>query len=126
MRQLFGAGVLAVVAFVWLAPAGRAAAADFPTGTFTTKIMGMDLDLAFDGKGKFTVSVKDKVEVEGSYKATKDQIEFQDEKGPMADKSAGPGTYKWKLDGKKLTFTKVKDKNPGRAGALTEGAWTKK
>ena len=46
--------------------------------------------------------------------------------GPFADKAAGPGTYKWKLDGDKVMFTKVKDKSEGRSGALTAGAWERK
>lgn len=65
-------------------------------------------------------------EVEGTYKVTKDEIEFTDEKGTNADKAAGPGTYKWKLDGDKVTFTKVKDKSKGRSEALTAGAWERK
>src|SRR5262249_13611513 len=109
-----------------LAAAGPASAADFPKGTFT--ITGPDKAtwaVTFDGKGKYTVSRDGEVGVEGAYKASKDEISFTDEKGRFSVEKT-TGTYKWKLDGKKLSFTKVKDDSKGRATILTSGPWTKK
>ena len=120
-------GMFAASAFLCLTTNGTATAADFPKGIFTLKGPdGAVWAMKVDGKDKFTVSRDGKEAVEGSYKATKDEIEFTDEKGPAADKAAGPGTYKWKLDGDKINFTKVKDKSEGRAGAITAGAWERK
>ena len=127
MYHLRCIGMFAATAFLWIAATGTATAADFPKGTFTLKETKDDSwAVKFDGTGKFTVTLNGKEEVEGTYKVTKDEIEFTDEKGLNADKAAGPGTYKWKLDGDKVTFTKVKDKSEGRSGALTAGAWERK
>ena len=102
-------------------------AGEFPTGKFTNKGPdGNTWTISFDGKGKVTVFREDKEVVKVDYKVTKDEIEFSNETGEIADKDAKPGTYKWKLDGKKLTFTKIKDDAEGRAQALTSGSWEKK
>jgi len=81
--------------------------------------------LKFDEKGRFALTDKDgKTLVEGAYKVTKDQIEFTDEKGPFAAKDAKPGKYKWKLEEKKLSFTKVEDESEGRSKGITGTTWT--
>jgi hypothetical protein len=51
-------------------------------------------------------------------------LEFKDEKGSIASKDAKPGKYKWKLDDKKLTFTKVEDESEGRSKGITGTTWT--
>jgi hypothetical protein len=110
-----------------LVATGQSAAAEFPTGTFTlTTKDGAAWAVAFTDKGKFTVSRNGAVAAEGSYRVTGDQIEVTDEKGPKAATVNKSGTYKWKLDGKKLTFTRVKDEAGGRAAVITAGAWEKK
>jgi len=127
MHHLRYIATFAASALLWAATTAPATAADFPKGTFTLK--GPDGDtweVTVDGKVKFIVTRGGKEVVEGTYKVTKDEIEFTDEKGPVADKDAGPGTYTWKQDGDKVTFTKVKDKSEGRSGALTAGAWVRK
>src|SRR5205807_1078337 len=85
---------------------GAASAADFPKGTFSTEQDGIAWSIKFDDGGKFTVTRVDELVVEGKFKVTKDEIELSGETGPRADQGAKPGTYTWKLDGKKLTFTK--------------------
>jgi len=119
--------VAVAVAFLCLGEMHPAGAAEFPSGTFTLKDAGGTMwALRFDGKDKITVSRAGKEVVEGTYKVIKDEIEFTDEKGPFAGAGeAKTGTYKWKRDGDKLTFTKVKDQNRGRATVLTADAWEK-
>jgi hypothetical protein len=125
MRLIRLIPVLAVVG-LWLV-AGRAAAADFPKGTFTIKASDAMWAVTFDGKGKFKVTRDGQEGLTGSYKVTKDEIELTDEEGPFAGKGDQKAcTYKWKLDGKKLTFTKVKDESEGRSAIITAGAWDKK
>jgi hypothetical protein len=105
---------------------GTVACADFPKGTFVNKGPdGANWGFTFDGKGKLSVALDDKEVVILDYKVTKDEIEFSNETGPIPNKDAGPGTYKWKLDGKKLTFTEVKDGSQGRAKVITSGSWQK-
>jgi hypothetical protein len=106
--------------------AGAASADDFPKGTFSTEQNGTEWSIKFDDGGKFTVSRADEPVVEGKFKVTKDEIELSEETGPRADQGAKPGKYTWKLDGKKLTFTKVEDESIGRVRALTTGLWTRK
>jgi hypothetical protein len=116
--------VIVLTAAAVLGFAAPAAAADFPTGTFTQKEPGGAVwAVTFDGKGGYKVARDGQDAVEGKYKVEKDQIEFKDVKGPAANPDAAAGTYKWKLDGTKLSFTKVKDDFEGRASALTSGAW---
>ena len=117
--------LLGFLAVVVLCLSGETAqAADFPTGTFANKV-GNDTWTVTCKDGKVTVKRNGELAVEGSYKATKDEVEFKDVSGPLATKDDKGGKYKWKLDGKKLTFTKIEDAAEGRAGALTSGAWTK-
>lgn len=115
------------IAIICLGVVSRASAEDFPKGTFTLK--GPEDKVAaitFDGKGKLSVTIDGEEVVQCEYKVTKDQIEFSNETGPKGDSKATTGTYKWKLTGKKLTFTKIKDDSRGRAEALTFGTWEKK
>jgi hypothetical protein len=127
MRLIRHATFSTSIAILCLVAVGRASAEDFPKGTFTLK--GPDdkvASITFDGKGKLSVKVDDEDIVQCDYKVTKDQVEFSNETGPRANSDAKPGTYKWKLTGKKLTFTKIKDDSQGRAEALTFGTWEKK
>src|SRR5688572_22925967 len=81
MHQLrcIGMLMLPASAVLWIAATGAASAADFPKGIFTLK--GPDTAtwaVKFDGKDKFTVTRDGKEGVEGTYKVTKDEIEFTD------------------------------------------------
>src|SRR5437899_2766955 len=102
---------LLVLSILLAASASIAQAAEFQPAAYSrTRPNGQTVTLTFDSKGKFVLTDKDgKTLVEGSYKLIKDQIEFTDEKGPVASKEAKPGKYRWKLDGKKLNFTRVED-----------------
>jgi hypothetical protein len=128
MMRLQKSLVAIALAFLWLGLTNPAGAADFPKGTFTVKGPGGTVwAVNFDGKGKVTVTRAGKEVVEGTYKVKKDEIELTDEKGPFAGKGdAKTGTYKWKLEDGKLTFTKVKDESKGRSRVLTAGAWERK
>jgi hypothetical protein len=127
MRRIHHATFSTSIAIICLCVVGPASAEDFPKGTFTLK--GPDDKVAtitFDGKGKLSVTIDGDEIVQCDYKVTKDQVEFSNETGPKGNSDAKPGTYKWKLTGKKLTFTKIKDDSHGRAEALTFGTWEKK
>ena len=117
---------VAAVCFA-MALACPAFAEDFPKGTFTVDDPRWRIIAAtFDGKGKLTVTVGDEELLQCDYKVTKDEIEFSNETGKKGDPKVGPGTYKWKLAGKELTFTKVADDSEGRSQALTRATWKKK
>ena len=125
MRLMNLIPLLAVVG-LWLT-ASPAEAADFPKGTFTVKASDATWAVTFDSKGKFKVTRDGQEGLTGSYKVTKDEVELTDEEGPFAGKGDLKAcTYKWKLDGKKLTFTKVKDESESRSTIITAGAWDKK
>jgi hypothetical protein len=127
MRSTYKTICLFTAVTFCLTLSGTARAEDFPKGTFTNKGPdGATWSIKFDGKGKASVNREDMEMVTIEYKVTKDQIVFDKEEGQIAEKEVGPGTYKWKLDGKKLSFTKVEDKSEGRSQALTSGSWTKK
>lgn len=101
-------------------------AEDLPRATFSRAgTDGTAWSIQLDGK-KFLVS-RDGAEIAGgSYEASADQVVFRDEKGPFADKAAGPGKYRWTFDGKKLLFEKLQDASASRGQVLTAGAWEKK
>jgi hypothetical protein len=98
----------------------------FQQGSYSgTLPRGDKVAFKFDDKGNFVLTDKvGKALVEGTYKVMKDQIEFTDEKGPIASKDARPGKYNWKLEDKKLSFTKVEDESEGRSKGLTGTTWT--
>ncbi len=117
---------VAVAALVLAGVAVAGEGTNFPRGTYSTKFGDDKWSIRFDDKGKYTVLFKGESVVEGEYKAKKDTITFQAEKGKFAGPDAKQvGTYRWKLDGKNLTFKKVEDENEGRAKALTSGPWVK-
>jgi hypothetical protein len=127
MRRTYRTFCLVVTTTVCLSFANAARADDFPKGTFTAMgPNGQTIAIKFDGKGKMIVSRGDEEIVSCEYKVEKDKVTFSNETGPRANKESKPGTYKWKLDGKKLTFTKVDDEHEGRSQGLTHGPWEKK
>lgn len=103
-------------------------AADFPTGTFTTTSSeGAVWNVTFWEKGRFTATRDGRDAVSGRYAVEKDVIEITDEAGPSAGKGLEKtGSYRWKLNGKKLTLTLIKDKNAGREALLTGTAFEQK
>ena len=62
--------------------------------------------------------------VEGTYKVKEDRLEVTDENGPMAcGGDQKTGKYKWKLEDKMLSFTRVEDESDGRSKGLTGTTW---
>jgi hypothetical protein len=121
-RRVLGVALFgAATALAGLAAAGEAG---FRPGTYATQLGGETWSIQFTAKGKFRVFREDQEMVQGSYKATKNEIEVKDEKGKLASKGdQAVGRYRWKLDGDRLTFTAVRDESPGRRKALTFGPW---
>lgn len=115
---------LALIALVSLDGWSAAQEKEVLKGTYSTTLMAEKWTITFDGESRFTVKKKDELMVEGTYKATKDRIEFIDRKGPIAAAKAKAGKYQWKREGKKLTFTTVEDEVKGREMALTSSPWT--
>jgi len=99
------------------------AAQEFKKGTYSSTAAGTKWSLKFDESSKVTVISNGEVVVEAAYKIKGDELEVTDEKGPMACNKTQTGKYKWKLDGKKLTLTKVSDECDGRATGLTAQPW---
>ena len=117
--------VFALIAMVTLFASSPAAQeAKGLKGTYSTMLMDEKWTIAFDGDKKFIVKKKDELMVEGTYKVSKDEIEFTDKKGLIAAPETKVGTYRWKLENKKLTFTKIKDEVEGREKGLTSSPWT--
>lgn len=100
-------------------------AADFKTGTYSFTAGGVKYSITFHDTRKHTVSRGGEVVVEGSYKVTGDELELTDEKGQVACRGdQKTGKYKWKIEEKKLTLTKVEDGCEGRSNALSGQVWT--
>lgn len=109
---------------VLLALDTMAGTGDFKKGTYSVTAGGSKWSIKYDDNSRVTVSRDGSTVVEGTYKVTGDLLEVTDEKGPMAcGGEQKTGKYKWKLEGKNLTLTKVDDECGGRANALTAQAW---
>jgi hypothetical protein len=94
----------------------------FPIGTY----VGGSFTLTFNSDGGHSVSVNEKVAVKGNYTVSGDQIAFTDKEGEFACTGTEAGKYKWKYDGKALTFSKLEDDCDGRINGLTGQPWEKK
>jgi len=68
----------------------------------------------------FTLTRNRGLAVRGTVKIAGSQITFRDISGPFACKGAqATGRYAWKIQGTKLSFTRLADKCPGRRTLLT-------
>ena len=115
---------LTVLFIVLLALDTVARTADFKKGTYSATAGGTKWSIRYADNSKVTVTKDGAALVEGTYKVTGDLLEVTDESGPMAcGGEQKTGKYKWKLEGKNLTFTKVEDECEGRANAMTAQAW---
>ena len=120
-RCLLNALRLLIVLLVLVA---AARADDFKKGAYSATAGGVKFSIKFDDGGRATIMKDGELVVEGRYRVQEDALEVTDEKGPMAcGGDQRTGKYKWKLEGKKLTFTKVADECEGRANALTSQVW---
>jgi uncharacterized protein YdeI (BOF family) len=128
---------LAIALIAALSLSSVALAAGTLSGTYKTKVnttaQGGFLNGTWTIKfksGHYTVTDNGTVVIHGKDKIKGSKITFQDVSGKFAcvgKKSAG--TYKFKLTGKKLKFTKVKESTKscgqGRAVVLTSSTFTK-
>ena len=119
------AGSLFVVAAVLLIGSVSGQGASAPKGTYAATIRGDKWTISLEDKGQFTFKRKSVLVVKGTYKVKNNQIEFDDAKDPKAEHHMKPGMYSWKLEGSKLSFTKIEDESNTRAKALTSQGWTK-
>ena len=86
-----------------------ARAEELPAVIYSAKLGRDNWSISFDNKGKDTIKFKDGVVIEGTYRANKVEIDFKSETGQRADPANKIGKYKWKLDGKGISFTRVQD-----------------
>src|SRR4030095_9477985 len=87
---------------------------------------GVKWSMNFGDHNRVTFTRDGEIAVEGTYKITGDELEVTDEKGPMAcGGEQKTGKYRWKMEEKKLTLTKVSDLCEGRARALTSLVWAR-
>jgi hypothetical protein len=123
---------LAVSVIAALGLCSVALAASTLSGTYKTKITSSALGGQLKGtwtikfkSGGYTVAANGKVVILGKFSIKGSEITLKDKSGP--DKCPAPGTYKFKLKGKTLKFTKVSDSNPSCAGRpiVLKGTFTK-
>jgi hypothetical protein len=73
--------------------------------------------ITFTKNGAYTVKEDGRVGERGKASITPNRITFGHETGFLACPTSG--LYKWKLTGKRLKFSRIRDKScPGRAGVL--------
>jgi hypothetical protein len=128
---------LAVSVVLALALSSVALAAGTLSGTYKTKVTSTAEGGFLKGtwtikfkNGTYTVTDNGKVVVHGKNTIKGSKITFQDTSGKFACVGSGTsGTYTFRLNGKQLTFTKVKESKKacaaGRVIVLTGGVFTK-
>jgi hypothetical protein len=89
----------------------------FPTGTY----LEGDFNATFTKAGEIIVFDDDFVKARGLYTLEGNTIVIKD-KSPQSE-CGGEGKYRWKFDGKALTFTKISDACVGRTHHLTARVW---
>lgn len=120
-RSRFVYAAIIIVSFIVIASSQES---QFKKGTYTFKENGITWAIRYDDN-KVSLARNGEVFIEGVYKVTGNEIEVTDERGPMAcGGDQKTGKYNWKLEGKKLTFQKIKDECAGRDNALTSFSWT--
>jgi hypothetical protein len=88
----------------------------FPTGTYQEG----DFNATFTKDGEVMVFSDDLVKARGLYRLEGNTIIIKDKE---QGECSGEGKYRWKFDGKALTFTKISDACSGRTHHLTSRAW---
>jgi hypothetical protein len=89
----------------------------FPMGTYAEG----DFSATFTKEGELIVFSDDFVKARAVYSVDGNIIAFKDK--DAKSQCVGEGKYKWKFDGKALTFTKISDACTGRTRHLTSRAW---
>jgi hypothetical protein len=83
----------------------------------------------FVADGTYVVAKQPKTKavlISGSSTVSGNRVTLVDKAGPLrCTGSSATGTYSWKLTGKKLKFTKVKDTCGGRPLVFASSTWTK-
>jgi hypothetical protein len=111
-----------VIALAILTPTAALAATTALPGTYARTADGERLTLRLASGGTHTFRQNGDLAARGRYTlASGHRITFRSESGPRACDE--PGTYRWKLRGRTLTFEEVDDDCLGRQFALTDGAW---
>lgn len=119
-RSRFVCAVIMIISFIVTASSQTS---EFKKGTYTATAYGATWAIKYDDN-KVSLARNGEIFIEGVYKVTGNEIEVTDERGPMACRDdQKTGKYTWKLEGKSLTFQKVKDECAGRANALTSIPW---
>jgi hypothetical protein len=117
---------LAALLVVLLALGAVARTEDFKKGAYSVTAGGAKWAINFGDNNKLTFTRDGEIAAEGTYKVTGDELEVTDERGPIAcGGEQKTGKYKWRLEEKKLTMTKVEDPCEGRAHALTSHVWVR-
>lgn len=112
--------VMLVAALAAFAIVPVALAAGGLRGTYTTKLTGTPVGgtwtIKFAG-GKYHVKDNGSPVVHGVFTIKGADVTFKDTGG--RGKCSGTGKYSFKVKGKKLTFTKIKDSGKGCVGRVT-------
>jgi hypothetical protein len=108
---------------VALVASSAAAAAEFPTGTYTGSRQP-DWSIRFDKDGRFTVTSAGKPVAAGVWAASEADITLTDDPGPPAGPgTAATGQYGWRHEWGTLSLTLVRDDSEGRGLMLTTNDW---
>ena len=94
-------------------------AADFPAGSYRDG----GFIATFTRDGELVVKEEEAIKAEAFYKVDGDLITFIEK--DAVGQCAGAGKYRWRFDGRALTFARVEDDCEGRARHLTSRAWPK-
>lgn len=105
--------------------AGAIQGTKFPTGSLIGSDGTNNFSLNFDSTGTINVYVNNQPFSSSKYESKADTIWFGVVNAAEGYGCAGDGTYVWKLNQNRMTFTTVKDECQIRMTTLTGVAWTR-
>ncbi len=112
-----GLSMLLLIFMSFLGAAQSLSRERFPVGTY----LEGDFNATFTKEGEIIVFSDELVKARGFYKLEGHTIIIKDR--DRESQCSGEGKYKWRFDGKALTFVKLADACAGRARHLTSRAW---
>lgn len=94
-----------------------------PMGAWQREFGGSQWVLSINQKGEVTLLKDGAVAVDSLITVKGDQMTFDDVTGPLAVEEKG--AYKFKVEGKTMTFTPVEDPSEKRKQVLSSGPWSR-
>ena len=107
-------------ALISLAPL-VAISGDFPSGKYLVELGDSPFTINISNDNSYVVERNDQVISTGIMKVSNDTLTVTD--NPSDHSCPSPGSYLWRYEDEKLSFTSISDDCEGRADVMLAGNW---